>query len=172
MTTHRLDLGIRPLLPGEARPVLEVFEGLSPRSRYHRFHAPTPRLSRRSLERLTAVDGIGHVAFVAETAPLQPQRRAVGIARLIRTGEATADMSIAVVDVWQGQGIGRMLLTSLGVRAAECGYRALTGVALAENRRVIRLVREVFPATTAAYSGPVVELISPVPAPIEAARSA
>ena len=43
---------IRPLAEHDAHLVSEVFEGLSPLSRFLRFHTPTPRLSRTLVQAL------------------------------------------------------------------------------------------------------------------------
>ncbi|HXV93793.1 MAG TPA: hypothetical protein VD813_10875, partial [Pseudonocardia sp.] len=59
---------VRPLGRAEAPAAVDaVFAGLSPRSRFLRFHSPVPRLAPGVRERLTDLDGHARVALVAET---------------------------------------------------------------------------------------------------------
>ena len=56
---------IRSLQPGETGPLLEVFAGLSARSRLSRFHTPVPRLGPSMVTHLTAHEKGWHEAFLA-----------------------------------------------------------------------------------------------------------
>ena len=56
---------IRPLLPGEEETVQAVFDGLSARSRFLRFHTGLPRLTPAMLRRLADVRDGQHTAYVA-----------------------------------------------------------------------------------------------------------
>ena len=47
---------------------------------------------------------------------------------------------MAVVDAWQGRGVGTTLLDALLGRAAEVGVRRLTLVTAPDNRAVLRLL--------------------------------
>src|SRR6478672_4031825 len=47
---------LRPLEPGDRAPLLEIFSGLSPRSRRQRFLTPKTRLTEADLRQLTSVD--------------------------------------------------------------------------------------------------------------------
>lgn len=149
---------IRPLRPGEHAPVDAVFAGLSPQSRYLRFHAGTPHLPDSLRKSLVAVDGCRHVALVAEA----PEGEPVGIARFVATGADRAELAVAVVDAWQGRGVGRRLLEALRDRAAHLGYRELTALVLPENDKVLRLLRGVFLGTRTTVDDDVLELTSPV----------
>ncbi|XVS62865.1 N-acetyltransferase family protein [Actinosynnema sp. CA-299493] len=132
---------VRELHAAEAGHAVDaVFHGLSPRSRYLRFHAPVPRLTGSMRRRLTDLDGHRKVAVVAEC-----HHAPVGIARLIATGEDTAEIALAVVDPWQRKGVGTELMTALGRLAADLRYAELHGDVLGENQAMLRLVARVFP---------------------------
>jgi L-amino acid N-acyltransferase YncA len=137
-------LRVRPLTAGDGVTLDAVFDGLSERSRYLRFHGPVPRLTARVRASLLDIDGHRHVAVVAEAwsagawAP-------VGIARAIRTGPGVAELAVEVVDDWQGQGVGRLLLEDLRERAAALGYRELHAEVLLSNAGVLALLHRVFP---------------------------
>jgi GNAT superfamily N-acetyltransferase len=150
---------IRELRPGEYHPVDAVFAGLSPESRYLRFHAGLPRLPDALREVLVAVDGSRHVALVAEALP---DAEPVGIARFVATAPDRAELAIAVIDPWHRRGVGRRLLEELRQRADQSGYRELTALVLPQNRAVLRLLHRVFPGTRTAVDDDVLELTCPV----------
>jgi GNAT superfamily N-acetyltransferase len=129
-------VAVRPMLRGEDETVLAVFDGMSPASRRMRFLTSVPRLPVGMLRLLTAVDHERHGAWVVEA-----DERPVAIARWVRLGtSSTAEISLAVVDSWQGRGLGRHLLQLLGVAAAEAGVTELDWSIDAENRRVLRML--------------------------------
>lgn len=117
-----------------------VFEGLSARSRYLRFHSPTPRLTASARRVLVDVDGERHAAVCARVGG-DP----VGIARLIKTGGCGAEIAVAVVDRWQRRGIGRRLLEALTEVAARLDVAELHGDILPDNEAMLALVRKVLP---------------------------
>ncbi|WP_380726412.1 GNAT family N-acetyltransferase [Saccharothrix hoggarensis] len=117
-----------------------VFHGLSPRSRYLRFHAPVPRLTASMRRRLTDLDGHRKAAVVAEC-----RRQPIGIARLIATGDDAAEIALAVVDPWQRRGVGTKLIAALSRLATDLRYAELHGDVLGENQPMLHLVRRAFP---------------------------
>lgn len=117
-----------------------VFEGLSARSRYLRFHAPTPRLTASARRVLVDVDGERHAAVCALIGG-DP----VGIARVIKTGDRSAEIAVAVVDLWQRRGVGRRLLEELTAIAARMGVAELRGDVLPDNEGMLALVSKVLP---------------------------
>ncbi|MGM1057772.1 GNAT family N-acetyltransferase [Saccharothrix sp. Mg75] len=132
---------VRELHRAEAADVVEaVFRGLSPHSRYLRFHAPVPRLTADMRRRLADLDGRRRTALVAES-----HRRPIGIARLAATGGGAAEVAVAVVDPWQRRGVGTRLVAELGALATALSYTALHGDVLHDNQAVLHLVRRVFP---------------------------
>ncbi|MGE0295779.1 N-acetyltransferase family protein [Pseudonocardia sp.] len=143
-----------------------VFAGLSERSRYLRFHAPAPRLTAAVRRHLHDVDGRHHAGLVAEVRGVLGTR-AVGISRIIGGAGDRAELAVAVVDAWQGRGVGRMLLTDLAVLARDLGHRELHGDVLAENTGVVTLLRSVFPGTRHTRDGGVVHVRCPLTDSVE-----
>lgn len=131
---------IRRLADGERSAVLEVFEGLSERSRRLRFLGPKPVLRERDVEQLVDVGCCGREA-VAAIDPLSGL--AVGIARYVRLGadRQTAEVAFEVVDSWQGRGVGRRLVAALADVAAEEGIRRLHATIAPDNRAALALMR-------------------------------
>ncbi|SEQ46564.1 Acetyltransferase (GNAT) family protein [Lentzea xinjiangensis] len=134
-----------------------VFEGLSARSRYLRFHSPTPRLTGSARRALADVDGKRHAAVCARIGG-DP----VGIARMIKTSECDAEIAVAVVDLWQRHGVGRRLLEELTAVAARLGVARLHGDVLPDNRAMLALVRQVLPGVRLTREADTVQLSYPL----------
>ncbi|WP_018504376.1 GNAT family N-acetyltransferase [Parafrankia discariae] len=129
-----------------------MFAGLSPRSRYLRFHAPLGTLPAAHRRALADVDHHDHIALVAvECHPL-------GIARLIRTGPAEAEVSVAVVDTAHRRGVARRLLAELDRHAVAAGVRELHANVLAENSAALALFRASFAQGPCVVEGDVLRL--------------
>jgi RimJ/RimL family protein N-acetyltransferase len=146
-------LTVRPLGPADEPLLDELHTGLSPRSRYQRYHGAKPRLSARERAFMAATDGRDHVAFVALDARGAP----VGVARYVRlrADPDTADIAAEIADDWQRQGLGTDLVGRLARRAAASGVRRFTATVLSETglrwslvRRGWRVVVFEGPATT------------------------
>lgn len=132
---------LRELGPDDVDVLDTVFAGLSPTSRYLRFHGATPRLTGAVRRKLAAVDGRRHIAVAA----FGPDGEPVGIARLIGVGLRDAELAIEVVDAWQGQGLGRRLLRAVAHRGREEGYSRLVADVLSENTAMRVLLASVLP---------------------------
>jgi RimJ/RimL family protein N-acetyltransferase len=131
---------LRTLRAGDTGAVLEVFAGLGPRSRELRFLTSKPRLTSADVRQLTDVDHRDHVAVLAVSAG-----RAIGVARFVRDPEdpQSADVAVAVVDVWQDRGVGTMLAEELVRRALEVGVRRFTMIMAPHNEGAVRLLHRV-----------------------------
>ena len=133
MTTLAADnLPIRRLARGERRPVLEVFAGLSDRSRRRRLLWPKPTLSESDLRHLVDVGCCGRQAVAATD---RVTAAAVGIARYVRLGAdpTAAEVAFEVVDEWQGKGVGRRLADELRAVASAVGMRRLHATVAGDN---------------------------------------
>jgi GNAT superfamily N-acetyltransferase len=150
-------LTYRTLRAGERRPVLEVFEGLSDRSKRLRFLGAKPRLLESDVRHFVDVGCCGREAVVA----IDPETgHSVGLARFVKDeGAPEAEVAFEVVDAWQGNGIGRELLNALAAKARRQGilrFRALTSH---ENRAAIALMHGVGDVLTERRHGPELELV-------------
>jgi GNAT superfamily N-acetyltransferase len=137
---------IRPLTPADGPAIDAVFAGMSPRSRYLRFHVPLQRMPGPVRRGLLRVDGRDRGALLAEVRSPMGQH-AVGTAMFARTGEHEAEVAFAVVDAWQRHGVGRLLLDELGEWVQRLGYQRLHAMVLAENRAAHRLLTTAFPGS-------------------------
>lgn len=66
----------------------------------------------------------------------------IGVARFVRDepGSRSAEVAVAVVDDWQGKGLGTLLLNRLSDRAREEGVELFTATVLSDNRAIIDLL--------------------------------
>jgi RimJ/RimL family protein N-acetyltransferase len=133
-------LAVRPMRRSDGPALEAAVEALSARSRYQRFLAPKPRLTRRDVATLTDVDHHAREALVAVEPGGGPW---VAVARYATfAGDPlTADVAVTVADAWQGQGVGSALLALLIERAAQEGLMRLRATTLAGNLAAIRLLR-------------------------------
>lgn len=141
--THRLKGGrlvlVRPIHPQDETLVQSFVRGLSPRSRYFRFHNAIRELDPRMLHAATHVDYRRHLALIAEWFDGEAEVE-IGAARyFVRKDGQTAEFAIAVADAWQRQGLARHLLDRLMTIAAQRGLQRFEGDVLEENQGMIGL---------------------------------
>jgi GNAT superfamily N-acetyltransferase len=142
-------LTVRELGPDDGAVLDAVFAGLSTVSRFRRFHGAMPRMPAPIRERLTAVDGRGHLALGAFVGG-EP----VGIARLITIGPGRADLAVEVVDDWQGNGIGARLVREVVALGKARGITEVVAEVLAENVAMRRALAATFPDLLVTDTGP------------------
>ena len=167
MTTEReLRAGdrvlIRPIAPADKTLLVEGLHRLSPESRYRRFLSPVAELGARQLRYLTEVDHHVHEALVA----LDPKTGAiVGVARFVRlpADPAVAELAIAVVDDWQGRGLGTKLLNELAARAREEGVKRFSASVLQGNKPILNLLRDLGDVHVVDRDRGIVELLMDLP---------
>ncbi|HUA11933.1 MAG TPA: GNAT family N-acetyltransferase [Solirubrobacteraceae bacterium] len=148
---------VRPIAASDRAALADGFDSLSTTSRYRRFLAPVDRLTDGWLTYLTEVDHHDHEALVASAAE---SGEPVGVARFIRLADepVVAEAAVAVVDGWQGRGVGSALVGLLAERAAEEGVERLRATSLADNVPAIRLLETLGKVNRSRAGGGVVEL--------------
>jgi GNAT superfamily N-acetyltransferase len=131
---------IRHLERDDRRIVARLFDGLGERSRRERFHGPKPRLTKLDVDVITAVDHVNREAIVA----FDPTScRPLGLAELVRgSGDGrSGEVAFAVVDDWQGRGLGKLLAHALGLRARALRMDRLVAYVSVSNANALSLVR-------------------------------
>ena len=129
---------IRPIRPEDDHILVDLFQHLSAQSIYQRFFTAMPELSPGMARYLSHVNYTNRMALVAESGG-----ELIGVARYERTSDPdTVELSLVIVDTWQGRGLGRILLREI-VKAAEAnGIHKFKADVLSENRRMLRLLME------------------------------
>jgi RimJ/RimL family protein N-acetyltransferase len=131
---------IRQVQGADAPLVADGFARLSARSRQLRFLSPKTELSPAELRYFTDVDHHDHEALGALD---HPGGRGVGIARYVRDAgdPQAAEITVTVIDDWQGRGLGTELVARLSERARCEGIRRFTALVAADNRAMAGLLR-------------------------------
>jgi RimJ/RimL family protein N-acetyltransferase len=135
---------IRPLTAADGPEILRGLEHLSARSRHRRFLGPPPSFGTATIEYLTHVDHHHHEALGAAE---QRTGTGIAVARFIRLADdpATAEIAITIVDAYQHRGLGTVLLDRLATRAREESITTFTGLVLADNTAMLRLLAHLGP---------------------------
>jgi RimJ/RimL family protein N-acetyltransferase len=132
---------IRPIRDSDARELQRAFALMSEQSQYQRFLTGTPRLTDSQAAYFTAVDHVGHEAYVAHSP--DDETYIIGVARFIRYPSAPdeAELAITVADTWHRRGLATALLRLLTARAIEVGVKRFRAEMAADNEAVLRLLR-------------------------------
>jgi acetyltransferase len=130
-TSKGLRVVLHPQRPADRELYVEALGSLSVEALRTRFFAAR-RPPDAVVERLTHIDYIDHVAWVADDADGLP----AGIGRFIVSAEdsAKAEIALGILDAYQGKGLGRLLVGTLGCAAQARGVAILTALVLADNR--------------------------------------
>jgi len=147
---------IRPLRTGETDLIQHVFDQLGARSRLLRFGGAKTALSASELAELALIDSRRHalVAFDDQVP--------IGIARLVRDADdrTLAEVAFAVVDVWQGRGVGKALFEQLTADARAAGITHLRSYVHAENRPSLALLKRFTTIVETRAAGCELEIVS------------
>lgn len=134
---------VRRIHRSDSALLLEHFDHLGDESRYRRFLAPVNHLTSDQVEYFTRPDHRRHEALFA----LDDSEHPVGVARYISSSDdpTTAEIAAAVVDGWQGRGVGNELLNRLARAAREQGIQRFTALMLEDNSPMRRLLAKLGP---------------------------
>jgi GNAT superfamily N-acetyltransferase len=130
---------IRAIRPDDKQRLLQHFNGLSAQSIYYRFFGIKRSLSEDDLARLTELDFVNHVGLAA-TVQAGDDERFIGVGRYIRTQDPhRAEVAFAVLDEYQGHGIGTLLLKHLARIAQRNGISEFGADVLASNHQMLEV---------------------------------
>jgi RimJ/RimL family protein N-acetyltransferase len=137
---HRGRIGVGRLHGGDRAAVLEVFEGMSERSRRLRFHGPKPRLREVDVDMFVDVGCCGREAVAATDLVTG---NVVGIARFVRDEEdpGSAEVAFEVVDHCQRNGVGSRLVAALSALAQRQGIERFRAAVVPGNEPALALLR-------------------------------
>jgi CRP-like cAMP-binding protein len=132
---------IRPLLPTDRGKLADAQPGFSRESHYRRFFSAPP-LSNKVIEYLIDVDYVDHFAW-AVLAATEPGEPGIASARYVRERGARdiAEVAFAVVDEYQGRGLGSLLMGALAVAAGENRIRRFRARVQSENQPMLAVLR-------------------------------
>ncbi len=110
----------------------------SPGSLYHRFFAVRREFSEKETDYFLDIDFVNHVALVA-VANDAGQPTIVGGGRYVVVQPGQAEVAFAVIDAYQGLGIGSALMRHLAALGREAGLRELIAEVLSENAPMLNV---------------------------------
>ena len=131
-------LEIRALHSSDRDGMLAAVDHTSERSLHRRFFGAKRHFTDKEVEFFLNVDFTNHVALVA-VADEDGARVIVGGGRYVITRPKQAEVAFAVVDRYQGQGIGAALMRHLVGIARAAGLRELTAEVLPDNTPMLKL---------------------------------
>ena len=104
---------VRPVIPTDAPLLVDLFNKMTPRSRYLRFMTNIHELPENLLHQFTHLDY--HASFaIACLVETDDQTEIIAVARYsLDPDENIADLGVAVRDDWQHLGIGKSLLSKI-----------------------------------------------------------
>ena len=131
---------IRALKPEDRSAMLSAVGRVSAQSLYRRFFGPKRGFSEKEVDFFVNVDFVSHVALVASVKEGE-DNTVIGAGRYIVTQPGVAEVAFAIVDEYQGQGIGSAVLRHLVLIARESGIRQPAAEVLPENAPMLAMFR-------------------------------
>jgi GNAT superfamily N-acetyltransferase len=129
---------IRALRPDDRADLIAAVARSSAQSLYRRFFAVKRDFSEPEIEFFLNVDFVDHVALVAVVDEHGPPVIAGG-ARYVVVQPGKAEVAFAVVDQYQGQGLGAALMHHLATIARRAGLKELIAEVLPDNVPMLKV---------------------------------
>ena len=129
---------IRALRPDDRADLIAAVARSSEQSLYRRFFAVKRDFAEPEVEFFLNVDFLDHVALVA-VADESGRRVIAGGGRYIVVESGKAEVAFAVVDQYQGQGIGATLMHHLTAIARGAGLKELIAEVLPDNVPMLKV---------------------------------
>jgi acetyltransferase len=134
---------IRPIQLNDKKRLIDLFNHLSPESRYLRFAHAISRLPNDFLENILHLDYKKEIALVAVLESQDESEEIIGISRYIALPhQSICEFSLSVSDSHTAHGIGTQLMLDLIHHAKENGLQEMRGYVLAINPKMLRLVTD------------------------------
>jgi len=132
---------IRALRPDDKAEMLAAIGRTSTQSLQRRFFAPKKGFSEQEMAFFLNIDFESHVALVAQID--EDGRPAIaGGGHYIVARPGQAEIAFIVVDAYQGQGIGTILMRHLAILARDAGLRELIAEVLPENTAMLKVFKK------------------------------
>lgn len=129
---------IRSLKPSDEADMLAAVDRIGSQSLYRRFMGAKRGFSDKERAFFLNVDFVNHVALVA-VANEGDRPAIVAGGRYIVEKPGMAEIAFAVVDDYQGQGIGAILLRHLATLARQAGLKQFTAEVLPDNAPMLKV---------------------------------
>lgn len=154
LTVNGRTFCLRPITPADRERIREGLQQISEETSYHRFFTPHFSPNDAHLRYLTEVDGEQHVALGLVDCD-RPGHPGVGAARYVRLSDqpTVAEVAILVIDRYQNQGLGSILLAALSRYAAHQGVERFRAYVLQDNTAFLDYLHDLGGAEEQAQEG-------------------
>ena len=132
------EIKVRAFRPDDRADFLAAVERIGPQSRYRRFFTVKSGFTEREQAFFLNVDFDQHVALVALIEEAG-RNVIVGGARYVIVRPGRAEVAFVVIDEYQGQGIGSILMRHLIAIARAARLQELIAEVLPENRPMLKV---------------------------------
>ena len=174
--THQgQEICIRLMQEEDTPHLIDLFDHLSPESRYRRFHRwlenPDPERVRQGAEQLAHIPAGQGMALLG-FAWIDNAAAPVAVARYVRLSETVAEPALTIRDDFQGQGIGSFLFQQLIAAAQAEQMQQFVATIQPSNQGALHLVKHAgLPFTQTVDEGQIVVTIDlqPIRKPVELA---
>jgi len=129
---------IRALRPEDRAELVAAVEHTSDETLYRRFFQVKRHFTEKEIAYFVDVDFVKHVVLVA-TIEDGGRTGIVGGGRYVHTDPGIAELAFMVIDQFQGQGIGPILLRHLISLARNAGLKVLTADVLPDNLPMLKI---------------------------------
>jgi len=134
---------IRPIQANDRERIIELFNHLSPESRYLRFAHAISKLPDEFLDDILHLDYKKEMALLAVAKNHTGSEEIIGIARYITPpNQNSCEFSLSVSDSHTTHGIGTQLMRDLIEHAQKNGLQEMIGYVLSKNSRMLHLVSD------------------------------
>lgn len=152
---------IRPIQLDDKKRLIDLFNHLSPESRYLRFAHAISQLPNDFLENVLHLDYKKEMALVAVLQSQDTSEEIIGISRYITLpNQSICEFSLSVSDSHTTHGVGTHLMLDLINHAKENGLQKMVGYVLANNSKMLHLVTDLGFKTTTVDNDPDFKTVS------------
>jgi acetyltransferase len=133
---------LRPIKPEDEPLWLEMFQSFSEESIRYRFFQIIKDTPHEVRVRYCNIDYDREIAIVAELTE-EGRRKILGVVRLIVEPDGrSGEIAFIVADPWQGLGLGTKMIEYVIEICKEKGLETIYGIMLPDNRRAIRVMKD------------------------------
>jgi len=132
---------IRALRPDDKDDMLAAIGRTGLQSLQRRFFAVKRGFSEKEIAFFMNIDFSNHVALVA-LAEEDGRQVIIGGGRYIVVGPGQAEIAFVVIDAYQGQGVGTLLMRHLAAMARSVGLKELIAEVLPENTAMRKVFKK------------------------------
>ena len=133
---------LRSITSKDKRIEKELIDGLSVQSSRYRFFHVIKEANEEMVNKFCDIDYHNEIAIIAEYNS-NDKKQNVGVVRLfIDPGQQTGEFAILVADNFQNSGLGTKFMETLIDLGGKKGLKSIYGIVLADNNRMLTLVKE------------------------------